>query len=87
MVPPYGYNSRKSTFLPPYSHAVLTFMECTPRRTGSGCGDRKVAGCGFRGEQVWAEPVEVSSGRVLVNSPVSSRNGATRDADGKEGLA
>jgi hypothetical protein len=30
MVPPYGYNSRKNTFLPPYSHAVLTSMEYTP---------------------------------------------------------
>jgi hypothetical protein len=30
MVPPYGYNSRKNTFLPPYSHAVLTSMGCTP---------------------------------------------------------
>jgi hypothetical protein len=29
MVPPYGYNSRKNTFLPPYSHAVLTSMEYT----------------------------------------------------------
>jgi len=29
MVPPYGYISRKNTFLPPYSLAVLTFMECT----------------------------------------------------------
>jgi hypothetical protein len=29
MVPHYGYNSRKNTFLPPYSLAVLTFMECT----------------------------------------------------------
>lgn len=29
MVPPYGYNSRKNTFLPPYSHAVLTSMGCT----------------------------------------------------------
>src|SRR5580692_10601134 len=32
MVPPYGYNSRKNTFLPPYSHAVLTSMEYTPHR-------------------------------------------------------
>src|SRR5580700_7238669 len=29
MVPPYGYNSRKNTFLPPYSHAVLTSIEYT----------------------------------------------------------
>jgi hypothetical protein len=29
MVPPYGYSSRKNTFLPPYSHAVLTSMEYT----------------------------------------------------------
>src|SRR5712692_11558181 len=29
IVPPYGYNSRKNTFLPPYSHAVFTSMGCT----------------------------------------------------------
>jgi hypothetical protein len=33
MVPPYGYNSRKNTFLPPYSHAVLTSMEYTHPRS------------------------------------------------------
>src|ERR1700684_3890690 len=32
MIPPYGYNSRKNTLLPPYSHAVLTSMGCTPPR-------------------------------------------------------
>jgi hypothetical protein len=34
MVPPYGYSSRKNTFLPPYSHAVLTSMEYTLRAFG-----------------------------------------------------
>ena len=29
MVPPYGYNSRKNTTLPSYSHAFLTSMSCT----------------------------------------------------------
>jgi hypothetical protein len=32
MVPPYGYISRKNTFLPPYSLAVPTFLECTRSR-------------------------------------------------------
>jgi len=55
MVPPYGYNSRKNIFLPPYSHAVLTSMGCTPvfatltKNTGGRVSSPTRASCAHTG--------------------------------------